>query len=179
MNAPSTVTATRPAGLFRRFAAGFYDGLLLLALAMIAGILVFIASGGLSRPVGVLQAPTLLERLANLMLVASFTTLYFGYGWRKAGQTLGMKSWKIRTEYPDGTLLHWGGVLRRLGCAAPFYLLLLMSALALMQHRHGLAFALCLPMLANACWLVWKRQGALHDLWSGTRVVLVPEPPKT
>lgn len=179
MNVQPPVTDLPTAGLFRRFAAGFYDGLLLLALAMIAGILVFLASGGLSRPVGVLQPPSLAERVANFVLVATFTTLYFGYGWRKAGQTLGMKAWKIRTEYLDGTLLHWGGVLRRLGCAAPFYLLLLMSALGFMQHRYGLAVALCLPMVANACWLSWKREGALHDAWSGTRVVVVPEPPKT
>ena len=178
MTATTTATDPRLAGLFRRFAAGFYDGLLLLALAMIAGLLVFVGAGGLSRPLGTLQAPSLLERLANLLLVFTFVTLYFSYGWRKAGQTLGMKAWKIRTEYPDGTLLHWGGVLRRLGCAAPFYLLLLMSALGLMQQRYLLALVLCLPMLANAGWLLWTRQGALHDLWSDTRVVVVPEPPK-
>ena len=177
MTAPTT-TDPRQAGLFRRFAAGFYDGLLLLALAMIAGLLVFVAAGGMSRPVGTLQAPSLLERLANLLLVVTFVTLYFGYGWRKAGQTLGMKAWKIRTEYQDGTLLHWGGVLRRLGCAAPFYLLLLMASLGFMQKRYALAFALGLPMLTNVVWLLWKRQGALHDVWSGTRVVVVAEPPK-
>jgi uncharacterized RDD family membrane protein YckC len=177
MTAPTT-TDPRQAGLFRRFAAGFYDGLLLLALAMIAGLLVFVAAGGMSRPVGTLQAPSLLERLANLLLVVTFVTLYFGYGWRKAGQTLGMKARKIRAEYQDGTLLHWGGVLRRLGCAAPFYLLLLMASLGFMQKRYALAFALGLPMLTNVVWLLWKRQGALHDVWSGTRVVVVPEPPK-
>jgi uncharacterized RDD family membrane protein YckC len=179
MTAPTTATDPRPAGLFRRFAAGFYDGLLLLALAIIAGLLVLIAGGGMSRPIGTLQAPSLMEQLANLLLVVTFVTLYFSYGWRKAGQTLGMKAWKIRAEYPDGTLLHWGGVLRRLGCAAPFYLLLLMASLGFMQKRYLLALALGLPMLANIAWLLWKRQGTLHDLWSGTRVVIVPEPPKT
>ena len=178
MTATPTATDTRTAGLFRRFAAGFYDGLLLLALAIIAGIIVFAMAGGFSRPLGVLQAPSLWERIGNLALVAAFVTLYFGYGWRKAGQTLGMKAWKIRVEYPDGTLLHWGGVLRRLGCAAPFYLLLLMSALGFMQHRYWVALLLCLPMLAKAGVLLWKRQGALHDRWSGSRVVVLPEPPK-
>lgn len=178
MTAPTTATDPQQAGLFRRFAAGFYDGLLLLALAMIAGILVFVAAGGMSRPVGTLQAPSLVERLGNLLLVVTFFTLYFSYGWRKAGQTLGMKAWKIRAEYPNGTLLHWGGVLRRLGCAAPFYLLLLMASLGFMQKRYLLALALALPMLANVVWLLWKRQGTLHDLWSGTRVVVVPEPPQ-
>ena len=86
MTATTTATDPRLAGLFRRFAAGFYDGLLLLALAMIAGLLVFVGAGGLSRPLGTLQAPSLLERLANLLLVFTFVTLYFSYGWRKAGQ---------------------------------------------------------------------------------------------
>ncbi len=178
MTATTTATDPRLAGLFRRFAAGFYDGLLLLALVMIGVGLVLAASGGMSRPVGVLHVPSLVERLGNLFVLVTIPTLYFSYGWRKAGQTLGMKAWKIRTEYPDGTLLHWGGVLRRLGCAAPFYLLLLMSTLGLMQQRYLLALVLCLPMLANASWLLWTRQGALHDLWSDTRVVVVPEPPK-
>jgi len=178
MTTPTTAKNLGQAGLFRRFAAGFYDGLLLLALVMIGVGLVLAISGGMSRPVGVLHVPSLIERLGNLFVLVTIPTLYFGYGWRKAGQTLGMKAWKIRAEYPDGTLLHWGGVLRRLGCAAPFYLLLLMSTLGFMQQRHLLALLLCLPMLANAVWLLWKREGALHDLWSGTRVVVVPEPPK-
>ena len=55
---------------------------------------------------------------------------------------------------------------------------MLMSTLGLMQQRYLLALVLCLPMLANAGWLLWARQGALHDLWSDTRVVVVPEPPK-
>lgn len=178
MTATPIATDPRPAGLFRRFAAGFYDGLLLLAMAMIAGIIVFAVAGGFSRPLGELRTPALAERIGNLLLVATFVTLYFGYGWRKAGQTLGMKAWKIRVEYPDGSLLHWGGVLRRLGCATPFYLLLLMSALGFMQHRYGLALLLGLPMLLNAGWLLRSKHYALHDLWSDTRVVVVPEPPE-
>ena len=177
MTTPTT-TDPREAGLFRRFAAGFYDGLLLLAMVIICIGLFLAVSGGLNSKIGVLHAPSLLERLGNLTVLTAIPTLYFGYGWRKAGQTLGMKAWKIRAEYQDGTLLHWGGVLRRLGCAAPFYLLLLMASLGFMQKRYVLAFALGLPMLTNVVWLLWKRQGALHDVWSGTRVVVVPEPPK-
>ncbi len=178
MTATPPATDPRPAGLFRRFAAGFYDGLLLLALMLIGVGIVLAISGDLPRPVGVLKAPSLLERFANLFVFVAVTTLYFGYGWRKAGQTLGMKAWKIRVEYPDGALLHWGGVLRRLGCAAPFYVLLLMSAMALMLRWHLIAAVLCLPMVANASWLLWKGRGALHDEWSGTRVVVVPEVPR-
>ena len=53
-----------------------------------------------------------------------------------------------------------------------------MASLGFMQKRYLLALALGLPMLANVVWLLWKRQGTLHDLWSGPRVVVVPEPPQ-
>ncbi len=176
MSASDPAASFRPAGLFRRFAAGVYDGLLLLALAMLAGFIVLALTGGLQRPVGALHAPGLGERLANLLLFGSFTTLYFGYGWRKAGQSLGMKAWKIRVERTDGALLQWGDVLRRLGCAAPFHVLLLMAVLAMMLRQPTLAIGCTLPTVINALWLRWRGLGALQDRWSSTRVVLTSAP---
>lgn len=178
---PPIAADARPAGLFRRFGAGFYDGLLLLAMAMIASFIILLLSGhgpGVAAADGRLQAPGPAVRVANALAVLALTTAYFGYGWRKAGQSLGMKAWRIKVERVDGGLLQWREVLLRLACAAPFYLLLLMSATAAMTARPVLAAVMALPMLANAVWVVAARRGALHDLWSGTRVVVTAATPR-
>lgn len=175
---PPIAADARPAGLFRRFGAGFYDGLLLLAMAMIASFVILLLSGhgpGMASADGRLQVPGPGVRIANGLAVLAITVAYFGYGWRKAGQSLGMKAWRIKVEQEDGRLLQWREVLLRLACAAPFYLLLLMSSAAAMQARPVLAGLLALPMLANAVWVMAARRGALHDLWSGTRVVVTAE----
>jgi uncharacterized RDD family membrane protein YckC len=167
---PDAQPAT-PAGLFRRFAAGFYDGLLLLAMSLVAVALVLAVSGGFHQPVGVLRKSTPPETAANVLAVVACTVLYFGHGWRKAGQSLGMKAWKIRVERLDGSLPSWSAALLRLACAAPFYLALLVGVLAAMLHRYGLAAGMALPMILNAVWLLWRGEGTLHDRWSRTRVV--------
>lgn len=165
------VPAVTPVGVFRRFAAGFYDGLLLLALSLLAVAAVLVASGGFSQPVGVLRRASVGETLANLLAISLCTVFYFGHGWRKAGQSLGMKAWKIRVERLDGTLPTWSDTLRRLGFAAPFYLCLLVAVLALMLHRPVLAIVMAVPMAGNVAWMLWRREGALQDRWSATRVV--------
>ena len=160
-----------PVGLFRRFAAGFYDGLLLLAMALIAAGLVMAVFGGFRQPVGTLRAPSLWQTLANAVAIGGCVVAYFGQGWRKAGQSLGMKAWKIRVLRLDGALLTWRDVFRRLACAVPFYLTLLVAVLAAMLHRYGVAVPMALPMAINVGWLLWRREGALHDRWSRTRVL--------
>ncbi len=163
--------ARTPVGLFRRFAAGFYDGLLLLALALVSVACVLALSGGFSRPAGVLRKASAAETAANLLAITCCTVFYFGHGWRKAGQSLGMKAWKIRLEREDGKLPTWRDTARRLACAAPFYLTLLVAVLALMLQRPVVAAVMALPLAANVGWMLWRRDGALHDRWSRTRVV--------
>ena len=65
----------------------------------------------------------------------------------------------------------WSDTLRRLGFAAPFYLCLLVAVLALMLHRPVLAIVMAVPMAGNVAWMLWRREGALQDRWSATRVV--------
>ncbi|QOC24144.1 RDD family protein [Wenzhouxiangella sp. AB-CW3] len=63
-----------------------YDGLLLIALWMIATAIIIIPMGG------EIEAGSLLYQL-YLLLVA---WIYLGFCWLHGGQTLGMKAWRIR-----------------------------------------------------------------------------------
>jgi uncharacterized RDD family membrane protein YckC len=82
-----------PAGLARRFAALFYDTLLLLALLFIAGYLVV---GLLPQPLG--GVPKLLFQLWLLIVAGG----YFTWFWRRGGQTLAMKTWGLKLVSMDG-----------------------------------------------------------------------------
>lgn len=88
-------TPSRPCGLLRRAAAMIYDGLLLLALWMVAAAIVIIPLDG-----AIAAGNTLFQ--VYLLLIA---WLYFAICWRK-GQTLGMKAWRIRLV-ADQPVMSW------------------------------------------------------------------------
>ena len=113
------------AGLTRRLAALLYDGLIILAIEMIAAGLV----------VAVLEALV----AAGLMTYGSFQDVsdllgthpiwsyvysaylglvwigFFVYFWTKAGQTVGMRAWRLRLQNPDGSLVSVVQSLIRIG----------------------------------------------------------------
>lgn len=46
---------------------------------------------------------------------------FYGVFWRKAGQTLGMQTWRLKTMNRDGSLLSWGKAVKRIlaACVLP------------------------------------------------------------
>ena len=137
----SVAPLTRPAGLFRRLAALFYDGLLLLAVLFLATLLVLPLAGGAAVQAGNPFFQT------YLLLVAF---LYFAVPWVRTGQTLGLKSWRLHVERLDGGPLTWWHALLRFLAAAPALLLLGLGLLWMLVDRDRLT---------------------LYDRWSGTRVI--------
>ncbi|HEY9147061.1 MAG TPA: RDD family protein [Thiobacillus sp.] len=132
------------APLWKRLAALFYDGLLLFALLMLAIAAAFALKGG------VVDAHHPLFRLYLLMV----TGLFFCGFWVAGGQTLGMRSWRLRVQRRDGRPLGWWQALGR--------------------------FLLALPSVGlggiGLWWLLVDRDGlALHDRLSGSRVVELPK----
>ncbi len=80
-----------PASLWRRLGAMFYDGLLVLALWMMTLFLMVIANDG--RPVfgAAVQCSLFLELI-----------IFFGYFWCSAGQTVGMRAWRLHLVSNQG-----------------------------------------------------------------------------
>lgn len=163
------------AGSFRRLAAGVYDGLLILAVLMLSTAALQAFTGGEAITYASVGAWEYAYRAAMAALVAA----YYGIAWTRRGQTLGMKAWKLRVERPDGGLPRWSDVLRRLGCAAPVYLLAIAGVLAFMTRIAGplVLVACCVPLAASYAWLALRGTGTLHDLASRTRVVQLPPGP--
>ncbi|MGI9245171.1 MAG: RDD family protein [Steroidobacteraceae bacterium] len=101
----------RPAaGLFRRLAALLYDGLLLLALWMIATALFLPFTGGEA----VLWQTHPVLRVIHLATLAAILVGFYGLFWTRQGHTLGMASWRLRLERSDGARLTWADTVRRI-----------------------------------------------------------------
>lgn len=83
------------AGLPRRLAAMLYEALLLFAVAFFAGWVFFFASGGRDATAGWL-------RHALQLFVLVVFSAYFLWCWLRGGQTLAMKTWRIRVVAKNG-----------------------------------------------------------------------------
>jgi len=102
----SMAKAHEPAGLGRRLAAMLYDGLLLLAIWIITGLIWFPINGAaVSGPV-----------LTTVLTLETFA--FYAYCWHRHGETLGMRAWHIRLVAASGQPASWSQIALRLfsGC---------------------------------------------------------------
>ena len=87
------------APLWRRFAAMFYDSLILLAISMAYGAVVT-ALGAILLPPAEQDYQPMFEAgtLKELVTLGWLCTLvlFFSFFWHKSGQTVGMKAWRIQ-----------------------------------------------------------------------------------
>lgn len=110
-----------PASLLRRLAAALYDGLLLLAVWMVATFPLLLLTGGEAVKAGNLSY------IAYLLAITGGFHIWF---WTHGGQTLGMRAWRLKALAQDGTpltlkkacvrygwaMVSWGSVLGLLWC---------------------------------------------------------------
>lgn len=134
-------------GLLRRFAAMLYDALLLLALWFMATMPYIAIRGGES-----------VEASGPLHAVYQFTLLLVAYAffvgfWRYRGRTLGMQSWGLQLQTPDGTLPSLGAA----------------------TIRFFAAIVSWLPLGLGFFWQLWDAERLTwHDRLSKTRIVYYP-----
>jgi uncharacterized RDD family membrane protein YckC len=143
------VSAPNPsATLLRRLSSLIYESLIVLALLLLSGLvflLAFYFSTGQEVSTG---WPLWLFRCWILAVLG----IYFGWFWTRGGQTLPMRTWRLRLVGADGAPVSH----RRALCR---YLLAWPSVLA---AGIGLAWA-----------LVDRDRQFLHDRLAGTRLVQV------
>ncbi len=134
------------AGLLPRLAAMVYDVLLVLALLLLAGALALLALGGNAPPTG--------ASWYTLYLVGVVYLFFAGF-WVRRGQTLGMRSWRLRLRRRSG------GPPTLLDASLRF------AAASLSLAAAGLGFA----------WQIVDRDGlSWHDRLSGTVIRRAPKP---
>ena len=130
----------------RRLAAMFYDALLLFAIVFIAATPLVLIAGGAESPF--IKGPVF------KLYIYGISFFFFGWFWTHGGQTLGMRSWKLRVVRMDDQPLEWDSALYR-------YLLATVSL-----FLFGLGFLWILFDKNNLAW---------HDQLSKTRIIFDPE----
>lgn len=88
-------------GLFRRLFAIAYDAFLVIALLFLSTGIVTLLNGGEAIESGHALYPTL---VVSLFLIVYG---YFTWFWIRGGQTLGMRTWRIRLISTNGESLDW------------------------------------------------------------------------
>jgi len=140
---PASRAPAAAAGLGRRLGSLCYEVLLLAAL--------FFAGGFVFLPVSRVVDPALARPLFQFCLLV-LAAVYFIYCWTHGGQTLPMKTWRIRVVARDGRAV-------TLRTGALRYLFALLSVASC-----GLGFA----------WAAFDRDRQfLHDRLAGTRIIRV------
>jgi len=158
-------TEQEPVSLLRRLGSIIYDGLLLLAIWMVLG-LVFVLLGNL---IGRTLIP--LQFAANL--VAGW--LFLGWFWTRTGQTLGMQTWQIRLrDERGGAVTRWKATLRYLVALAQWLLVLFAIHLA-REYGAGVTITVtALALVGLGLSQLHPRRLMLHDWLSGTVLVHAP-----
>jgi uncharacterized RDD family membrane protein YckC len=134
---PGTTTP----GIGRRLLSLVYEILLLIAVMLLAG--------GTAAALAQITDPALTQPLTRVIAVVTCTA-YFAWQWHHSGQTLPMKTWRMRLEAIDGSRVTLPRALLRTMLATAGYLLLGISVI----------------------WaLIDSDRQFLHDRLAGTRLV--------
>lgn len=160
-----------------RLFAMVYDGLLLVALWMITtAILVPLATpekAAQAKEIAVVSPA--FQQFVLFPALVLVTWLFYGYFWTRAGQTLGMQTWRLQLLRGDGSLPRWRDALAR--CAGACLFPLACGLISLLGWRSNTAFTISvlLGFFGNYLWMWWSpRQFAWHDQISATQVWRLP-----
>lgn len=158
--------ALRAPPLRRRMACWFYEGIVLFGVVVLAGLAFSIA---------LQQRHALLYRHGMQAFQFTVLALYFCVFWRRGGQTLAMKTWRIRLTDRAGRSVSAARALwRYLLCWLWFLPPLAASALLRLSAPHaGALLALWVAVWALLSHLHPQRQ-FWHDALAGTRLADAP-----
>ena len=120
-----------PATVLKRALAIIYDGLISIAVLLVATWAYTMVAGwvtGWDRYEQMAEAGQLSGDPGVTFTLFLVLYLFFGYFWTRIGQTLGMQVWRIRIENIDGTSVSWTKALRRYVTAAAVIFLTLLGS---------------------------------------------------
>ncbi|MEK7989957.1 MAG: RDD family protein [Thiotrichaceae bacterium] len=155
--------ALLPLGLWRYYTMILYESLLLFAVLFFAGVIALPFS----------HAENSLIYALYLVFVSFF---YFGWQWKRSGQTLAMSTWKVRLVQDNGTgtQISWWQAVRRFVVASAIYFIFSLACYLSFSSEP-------IMWLASLWWVVFflsavnpwfdiKRR-MWQDLASGTRLL--------
>jgi len=150
--------------LARRMASFFYEGVLLCGVLMTAGFLYAGVTG---------QRDALMGRQGLQAFLFVVLGLYFTWFWSRGGQTVAMKTWRIRLLAADGTPVSPARAVSRYLVAWLWFIPALLSLWLAGATGAARIFAVLgagVACYAGLTWLQSDRQ-FWHDVVCGTRLV--------
>lgn len=152
------------ATLTRRIASLLYDGVLLFGIVVLAGLIY--------SPLAH-QNHALHGRLGLQIFLVLVCGFYFSWMWVHGGQTLAMKTWRIRLMRTDGQRVRWPQAVLRYVLSWLWFLP--GWAIAWLTQQHTTASIIGIMMgwigLYAALTLVLPQKQLLHDVLSKTRLI--------
>ena len=149
--ATSTDNPLPTAGIIRRLAALVYDSFLLFAITLAYGAAILAMRIWITDTEAAQTPYTGAQGLLFLAGLWFLLGLFYSWCWRRSGQTLGMKTWRLQLTQLDGARPNWQQCVQRSLLAPPLFALL------------GIGYLWCLGQPGDC----------LHDLWTKTRVVVL------
>ena len=143
MSASPNPAAPPAAAAWRRLAAGVYDFFPVLAIWILVTF-------GVTAARGMQAVPPYTWWFELILLGAAFA--YFGLSWKRGGQTMGMRAWRVAVVGADGRPIGWGRALLRF----------VVMGLSLAAGLLGVLWA-----------FVDRDRRMWHDLAARTRVIAV------
>jgi len=173
MNTTKPESGKTNASALRQLISSIYDGLLLVAILLIAAaITVPLTRAGIIEP----NSPLLSVYLLSVCF------LFYASFWVHGGQTLGMHVWHIRIEQMDGSPISWKQALIRFVTGLPAWGMLILGLIRRsvpeqVQVNYFADWIIALNpalLLIVACvWLVIDhRENSWRDKLSGTHIVM-------
>jgi len=158
-----------PASFTRRVASMVYEALVVMAILFAASFFFFSATG--------FRAEGLTRHLFQTYL-ALVLSLYFVWCWRRGGQTLPMKAWKLRLVRHDGAPVEVRRAIARYIVAALAFGSGAVAATLLWREPYSIgAWGGCVPLALDLLWSFFDRDRQfLHDRLVGTRIVSAAPP---
>jgi uncharacterized RDD family membrane protein YckC len=119
-----------PATALKRALAIIYDGLISIAVLLVATWIYTMIAGwvtGWDKYEQMAEAGQLSGDPGLTFVLFLVLYLFFAYFWTRIGQTLGMQVWRIRIQNMDGTSVSWTQALFRYGTAAAVVFLTMLA----------------------------------------------------
>lgn len=164
-----------PATALKRALAIVYDGLICIAVLLVATWVYTMIAGwitGWDRYEQMAEAGQLSGDPGLTFVLFLVLYLFFAYFWTRIGQTLGMQVWRVRIENLDGTSVSWTQALLRYGTAAAAIFLTMLAG----YYVGAVTLLLTVPLVVA---LFYPINGlSLTDRASNSVVVALPKEKK-
>lgn len=156
--------------LRRRMAAFVYEGTLLFGVVMLFGMIYAISTG---------QRHAMYGRGGLELFIFLALGLYFSWFWSKGGQTLAMKTWRIRLVTASGQPVSQPHAFLRF-LASLIWLLPGLGLAYLNKNTHSAWWTIYVPLWILGYALLSRlqpQQQFWHDILCGTRIVAADAAP--